>query len=68
MIAFFQFKDTNVVYTGRLDPEKHDILQPIIAVHPERKIQIKLYFKKYIKGKRGALYIEATKAGEVIGG
>jgi hypothetical protein len=68
MIIFICFKDCEVVYAQSVPEEKIDVFEGITARRPDDGKLVKLVFKKYLREKRGALFIELTKEGGILGG
>lgn len=62
------FKDCEVIFAQNVPEEKIDVFQGITARRPDDGRLVKLVFKKYLRKKRGALFIELTKEGEILGG
>jgi hypothetical protein len=68
MIIFLSFRDCEVIYAERVLPDKVDVFHGITARRPDDGKIVKLVFKKYMRNKRGALFIEMNKEGEILGG
>jgi len=68
MIIFLSFRDCEVIFAERVPQDNLDVFQGITARRPDNGKIVKLVFKKYMKNKRGALFIEMTKEGEILGG
>ena len=68
MLVFLVYKDHNVVFVERVPSEALNIAEKINAKNPLTGQIVKMYFKKYLRNKRGALFLESTKEGEILGG